>query len=102
MRKLYLDDIRNPKGDGFDVVRSFDEAVTYCSINGCPSYISFDHDLGPDPLKTGFDFANWLVETDLDMEGNWIPEDFEFNVHSANPVGASNIEGILKSYLNFR
>ena len=27
------------------------------------------------------------------------PEDFKFNVHSANPIGKANIEGILNNYL---
>lgn len=70
--------------------------------NGCPDYISFDHDLGDIGTKTGKDVANWIVERDQELEGKFIPENFEFNVHSANPVGTENIEGLLKQYLSFR
>ena len=101
MVKLYLDDIRDPKDPGFIVVRSYEEAVSFVLENGAPDYISFDHDLGIDPgviEKTGYDFAKWLVEADMDGKID-IPIHFRFNVHSANPIGASNIESYLKNYL---
>jgi len=101
MTKLYLDDIRDPKDSSFIVVRSFNEAVDFVKTNGVPDYISFDHDLGLEPginEKTGYDFAKWLVEADLNEEIE-IPIHFRFNVHSANPIGAKNIEEYLKGYL---
>jgi hypothetical protein len=113
MRKLYLDDLRDPKGEGFIVVRSYDDAVKYCIENGCPDEVSLDHDLGMilvgKSIKTGdyeapsgFDFAKWLVDTDIDLDGFFIPTNFKWNVHSANPTGAANIAGLLKNYLEFR
>ena len=45
-------------------------------------------------------FAKWIVDQDLTY--NIIPADFEFNVHSANPVGTANIINLLDSYLNTR
>lgn len=66
---------------------------------GFPSFISFDHDLG-DGEPTGKDIANWLIEYDLDHRT--MPPDFQFYVHSRNPVGKQNIESILKSYLEHR
>lgn len=100
---LYIDDLRNPKTNrDWTVVRSFEEAVEFMEKSGCPNYISFDHDLGDVGTKTGKDIANWLVEKEQILEGRFIPEDFEFNVHSANPVGAENIAGLLKRYLEFR
>jgi hypothetical protein len=100
--KLYLDDIRTPKDSSFIVVRSYDEAISYVEENGMPDYISFDHDLGVDDegvlLKSGFDFAKWLSEADMDNLID-IPQSFEFNVHSANPEGVKNIEGLLNHYL---
>ena len=98
--KLYLDDIRNPKGEGFVVVRSFNEAVNYVNQHGYPNYVSFDHDLGESDAKTGYDFAKWLVSVDL--VNNSMPDDFDFNVHSANPVGAQNIIEYFKSYLSLK
>ena len=100
--KLYLDDIRTPKDSSFIVVRSYDEAVLHVRDRGMPDYISFDHDLGVDEhgelLQSGFDFTKWLIEADMDGLIN-IPKSFEFNVHSANPEGVKNIEGLLKHYL---
>lgn len=100
---LYIDDLRTPQTNrDWIIVRSFDEAVELMEKDGCPNYISFDHDLGDIGTKTGKDIANWLVEKDQESDGNFIPNDFEFNVHSANPVGVKNIEGLLKQYLSFR
>ena len=103
--KLYLDDVRDLPDESFDLARSYDEAVNYVKENGIPTFISFDHDLGVDEneklLPTGFDFAKWLVEMDMDNIYKF-PENFSFNVHSANPVGKANIEGYLNNYLNFR
>lgn len=93
MKKLYLDDIRNPKSDGWIVVRNYEEFVQYIDKNGLPDEISFDHDLGED-VKTGYDCAKWLCEYCW-MNGIPIPP---YNVHSANPVGRDNIIGTLKSY----
>ncbi len=93
MKKLYLDDIRNPKSKGWTVVRNYEEFVQYIDQNGLPDEISFDHDLGED-VKTGYDCAKWLCEYCW-MNGIPIPP---YNVHSANPVGRDNIIGTLKSY----
>ena len=94
MNNLYLDDLR-PIPEGFDGVRSFDEFVSYITENGLPDYISFDHDLGEG--KSGYDCAKWLVDYcldhKLDMPG--------FSVHSQNPVGRENIEGLLVSYKRY-
>ena len=62
-----------------------------------PSFISFDHDLGDDE-PTGAEITRWVVEMDLDGVIT-IPADFDFYVHSKNPIGKSNIEGYLKGYL---
>jgi hypothetical protein len=97
--KLYLDDLRTPKSDGWVVVRSYDEAVAYVEANGFPQAVSFDHDLGAG-TKTGMDFARYLVEKDLDR--NCMPDNFEYNIHSANPVGRANIDGLLLRYITHK
>jgi hypothetical protein len=115
-KKLYLDDVRTPKSDGWDIVRSYDEFVNYIEINGVPDEISFDHDLSrehtkyffdngghknpPNPLegkfeeKTGYDAAKWLCDY---CWTNGIPLP-KCNVHSANPVGSDNIKFLLKNF----
>jgi hypothetical protein len=116
MRKLYLDDVRYPKTEGWDIVRTYDDFVNWITNNGLPDEISFDHDLSrehtkfffdngghdnpPDPQqkefneKTGYDSAKWLCDYCL-TNGLPIPE---WNVHSANPVGSENIRGLLKNF----
>lgn len=97
--KLFLDDERFPKEEkGWIIIRSAEEAMDYIEKKGCPQYISFDHDLGHG-IKTGMDLAKWLVERDLDRNG-FIPRGFSFYVHSANPIGAMNINMYLMQYLN--
>jgi hypothetical protein len=120
MKYLFLDDERNPQdvkwiligdvghwGANWAIVRSYDEAVSWVTEHGFPDVISFDHDLGLmhyandySDGKTGFDFAKWLVEYDMDT--HTMPRDFKYTVHSKNPTGAKNIHGLLDNYLNFR
>jgi hypothetical protein len=100
-RYLYIDDERTPKTDKpWVIVRTSQEAIQYIETNGCPEYISFDHDLGGD--DTAMNVVKWLVEQDIAEHGAFIPKDFEYNVHSANPIGAKNIDGFLKNYLDFK
>ena len=99
--KLFLDDIRDAPDNTWVVARNTEEAQLYIKENGFPYLISFDHDLGInencEELPTGYDFAKWVVEED--MPHGVLPENFEFWVHSANPVGARNIESYLLNYL---
>lgn len=99
---LYIDDLRMPKTDqNWIIVRNFEEGVKLVEELGFPAYVSFDHDLGEyGDEKTGYDFAKWLVECDIIHDV--MTEDFDFNVHSANPVGAENIEKYIKNYKNFK
>lgn len=98
---LYLDDIRTPKQNGWVIVRSYQEAVDYVTKHGLPFMVSFDHDLAEDAFiydnaKTGYDFAKWLCnyiqENNLDMNN------FYFDVHSMNPVGAENIRQYMANF----
>lgn len=93
MKKIYLDDIRNPKAKDWIVVRSYNDFVSWIQNNGVPDEISFDHDLGQE-TKTGYDAAKWLCAYCMD---NCLPLP-SWNIHSANPVGADNIKNYL---LNF-
>ena len=103
--RMFLDDIRVPKNDYDVIVRSFEEAINFVKENGIPNFISFDHDLGCDEigniLKSGYDFAKWLV--DMDIENIYkFPDNFTFDIHSANPIGKNNIKSILNNYLLFK
>lgn len=100
--RIYLDDERIPKGKGYTIIRSYDEFVRHIKENGMPKYISFDHDIasfdGNNTEKTGLDAAKFIVS---ECMANSIKCP-EFNVHSANPVGAENIIMLLTNFTNFQ
>ncbi|MCD6435992.1 MAG: hypothetical protein J7L15_06345 [Clostridiales bacterium] len=95
--RLYLDDIRDPKGEFDFIARTSNEAIRIMESQDCPTFISFDHDLGGD--DTAMKVVKYMINEDLDQKGEFIPEDFTFFVHSANPVGAANITGYINAYL---
>lgn len=104
MKHLFLDDIRTidmvyhkSRESEFDIVRTYDDFVEYIKKNGLPDFISFDNDLGLDDkgnvAPDGYAAAKWLVyESELDLRN------LEFKVHSANPVAAEQIRGLLTNY----
>ncbi|WP_028982456.1 cyclic-phosphate processing receiver domain-containing protein [Sporocytophaga myxococcoides] len=107
MKKIFLDDIRTidmiydkilePK---FDVVRNYKDFVSYIQRNELPDFISFDNDPGLDEngelAPDGYVAAKWLVyESGIDLRN------LKFDVHSANPVAAKQIDGLLKNYIEF-
>lgn len=99
--KLFIDDERDIgttwEGDKWFIARDFDDACFLVIKHGLPSFISFDHDLGFGP--TGADFAEWLVNHILDREIKF-PNNFDYYVHSQNPIGAANIRGKMDAAIN--
>ncbi|WP_321931887.1 cyclic-phosphate processing receiver domain-containing protein [Paraburkholderia guartelaensis] len=98
--RLFIDDLRNPGSPDWVIARSSYAAINILETQGCPVEISFDHDLGGD--DTTMPVVRRLIDLDLDSDGQYIPADFHFIVHSANPVGAENIRELLSRYLVFR
>lgn len=106
-KRLFLDDIRTVAmvydqtfASEFDIVRSYDDFVAYIKKNGVPEFISFDNDLGLDDngnlAPDGLAAAKWLVyESGFDLQS------LQFRVHSANPVAAEQIRGLLWNYIRF-
>lgn len=97
--KLFIDDERFPVDDDWVIARSTNEAIFAIRLNGMPSFISFDHDLGGN--DTSRVFIKWLLDELLD--GNeQLPPDFDFAVHSQNPIGADWIQstmlGIIREF----
>jgi hypothetical protein len=114
-KNIYLDDIRTPN-EVMDwvVVRNYDDFVSKVNEIGLENIdvISLDHDLGDTALiewknnhkeykleyenileKTGMDCTKWLVEQWMD--GKPVCKVF---IHSANPIGASNMMGYINNY----
>lgn len=93
---LFLDDEREPKEKGMTVARTSEEAKELIRKKGFPKYMSLDHDLGGD--DTGQKFVKWIVDEYMDKE---LPE-FDFNIHSDNPVGSKNMESLLNSFIKHK
>lgn len=105
--RLFIDDEREANladDETMIIARTSAEAIMYMISLGCPSYISFDHDLGIDPKSniedTAFEVVKWMVDYDIEEFQSFIPKDFEFYVHSQNPVGKKKIENYLTQYLS--
>jgi hypothetical protein len=84
--------------DDFTIVRGYNEFVEYIQLNGLPDFISFDNDLGLDEAGNvapdGYAAAKWLVyKSGLDLSK------LTFAVHSANPIAAEQIRGLLHNYI---
>jgi hypothetical protein len=121
---LYLDDQRTPTVTlpGYEpwvIVRNFEEFQNYILGNGIPDLISFDHDLADEHMKDYFDqlarmgwqspsYDAYREKTGLDC-AQWLCQYIESNpslgwklnycqVHSHNPVGATNIQGYINGF----
>ena len=114
--RLYLDDVRTPSNDEWIVVRNYDEFVSMIRLKGLENFevISLDHDLGDTAMieyytnvknnytleynniteKTGYDVAKFLVAESMNKNVP-LPQIY---VHSANPIGSSNIIGYINNY----
>lgn len=95
---LYLDDVRTPTEQGWEVVRTYEHFINHIQMHGLESYqlISLDHDLGhiDTDEKTGLDCAKFLV-TESMTRNIPLPQIY---VHSANPIGSANIIGYINNY----
>lgn len=103
---LWLDDERDPSNAyiknnfgsrGDEVwVKTAAEAIKLLSQENVVS-ISLDHDLGPPEAGSGHDVAKWIEEAAF--HGHLKP--VKWRVHSANPVGSSNMAAALNSAERF-
>lgn len=109
---LFLDDIRFPVDakQAFNVdetviiARTMDDAVWYIHRYGIPCQIHFDHDLADEHYgsdtgeKTGYTFAKWFCDYVMDNDIE-LPDNFQYFVHSMNPVGAENIRKYMDNFI---
>lgn len=104
--KVFIDDIREPYGEGetigWSVCRDAETARHFLRAavdSGLTlECVSFDNDLGEDkngqPLEEGREVLNWLEERVI-MEGWSWPQ--EIRVHTANSTARDYMERILKA-----
>lgn len=109
---IYLDDIREPplfdrdinsstynEHMNWRVFRTASECIEFINENlNSITLISFDHDLGNDENGTGYDVAKYLEK--LAFEGK-IEKEFDYRIHSANPIGAKNIDDCMKNTIKY-
>jgi len=97
---IYLDDERVPKTEkDWVIIRDANSLINLIiHLGTLPDHISFDHDLGEN-VKTGYDVVKSIEYHLLSDLINWNPR-FTFTVHSANPVGAKNIQSHLDNLIN--
>lgn len=87
--KLYLDDVR-PIPEGWVGARTVAEFISLIESRGLPDALSLDHDLGGE--ETAMEAVHWMIDRELDTR------EVTITVHSANPVGADNLRGLLASW----
>lgn len=85
--------------DKHEFFTTVEGAIDWMEKNGCPHFISFDNDLRRN--LEGKDLVKWITEKDMDMEYKFIPDDFEFFVHSQNIEAKKAINSLLGDYLEF-
>lgn len=107
--KLWVDDIRNAPDESWTVARSVDSAISFIQQFGTQiTEISLDHDIShqvgmgevsrPYPcVETFTAVARYMAEfyKETVAEYNGVPK---VTVHSSNPMGAKNIQFILKDF----
>jgi len=102
--RIYLDDVRpTPAGIEGSLERPAQPYTHRCYTaqeaidllkSGEVTFISFDHDLGDyEPGCSGYDVAKYI---ELAVHLGKIPMP-DWAIHSANPVGAANIDAAMKS-----
>ena len=125
---LFLDDVRMPEKaifcdcDGnciymveppttdWKIVRSYSQFVDYIHANGCPTIVSFDHDLHPEHYAegfagieprydayeepTGYQCLQWLLEYCKKLNIA-LPKCY---VHSFNDIGKRNMFELIEQY----
>lgn len=98
-KALWVDDIRNPPPDlPCDVARNYAAAIALLEAH-VYDIAYLDHDLADIDKngreKTGYDVLMYIVQMKID--GRAVPS--EYNLLTANPVGAERMQGVVKSYL---
>jgi hypothetical protein len=97
MVNIYLDDLRSVP-NGFLLAKNAIECQRMLiKYKGRVNILSLDHDLGDDENNgTGYDVVKWLCLHYQQNNDNYFPK--SIYLHSANPVGRTNMYHLLKRY----
>lgn len=97
--KLWIDDIRIPPDNTFDIARTYDDAISLLQTNQY-DHIWLDHDLSDfkdGKERTGYSIVQWLVERKV-MDDLHVPNHYSFL--TSNPVGRKNMKDLIDRYLS--
>lgn len=101
--KLFLDDVRDAP-EGWILCRTVGQAKQQIRDWGLPSTLSFDHDLGYNPVsgnnETSMELMHWIIGKD--QKNVFDVSNMKIKIHSANPVGRKNLMGLWDSYMKFK
>lgn len=90
------------RNEKWHYAKTHNDVVELIEHMGCmPTFVSFDHDLGDFENGDGYKIAKYLVDLDIYTDYNF-PENFDYFVHSKNPIGKQNIESYLNNYMKVR
>ncbi len=81
----------------FTITKTAEEAIELVKKQGLPKFIAFDHDLGKG--LNGYEFAKWICLCAQTESYGKLPKGFSFEVHSANIIGAENIQFLMDNIL---
>lgn len=96
--KLWVDDLRNPPDDTYEIVRNYDDAIAALQAKTYTD-IYLDHDLAcfKDGRElTGYDVVLWIV--DRRVNENYIAP-VRYHMLTSNPVGRKNMIQLIERYL---
>ncbi len=98
--KIFLDDEREPVGEGWTIVRTPDEfkrIVEQAIASHEPiEAIYFDNDLGE--ALEGRHLLEWIINT----HPEYVSENCEMEVHSQNSVGRESMERAIQFFKEYR
>lgn len=97
--KLWVDDIRTPLDDTYDVVRTYDDAIAALTATVYTD-IYLDHDLAcfkNGRELTGYDVVMWIVDQKINNPAFTPP--VRYHMLTANPVGRENMMALINRYL---
>ena len=97
VRRLWVDDLRNPPNDEYVIVRTYDDAIARLSEEQFDE-IYLDHDLADfkdGKERTGYDVALWLAERRYN--GGHTPQ--HYFLLTANSAGRKRLIALIERYL---
>jgi len=79
--KLIIDSVENKKEN---TLNKYDSILEFLVRNGCPNILQFSKFSDKQDLTDSI--SNWIIEMDISMGGDWIPDDFLYTSIKPNSI----------------